>query len=355
LYVGDGEKDRLERRHNIRLKPFSPFYIHKNVGMRGPKYILYSILYCLHHLRLMFSGQYDVVFVRNALLAFPIIFFRPLSRARHVISLTDFLTGFLQDNDRYPKPVVSAFFWLERKIPLLFDTVFVITPLMKRVLVRAGARPSRVHVTYDGVDTKIFNPGRLDSQRIAQLRKELAPNGERIILYHGTIDSHSKNVLKSVIETAGKKGADAVFVILGQGKKYDELKNYVGGLNAVFPGYVSHERVPEYAMAADAGIIPYEKNFNSDMIITLKLLEYLAMGLPVASTRLASIEELFREYDFIRLCDSPAKLADCACELALGGKSHGAQALISSKYSWGHVTKSMLDTMEGRLPAPDNI
>jgi glycosyltransferase involved in cell wall biosynthesis len=346
LYLGAKEVQDIEKRYNIRLRSFSPFYIHKNVSFRGPKYLIYSLLYSIHVLKLYLGGKYDVIFVRNCLLAFPAIILRPLAASSlFSLSITDFLTGFLYNNSKYPPFVVKAMFWAERFVPRLFDIVFVITPEMKRILMGGGCQPSRVYVSYDGVDGAIFDPKAISVEDVDSIRRRLGI-GRKIVLFHGTIDDHAMLKLRETIRAVSAQRSDVTFILLGQGKKYDELKAEMGSEHALFPGYVPHTEIPKYAAAADVGIIPYEKNFNSNLILTLKLLEYLSMGLPVVSTDLRSVSELFGSYDFVRIAASPQEFADDVVRMLDYGKSQRAIDLIRDNYSWDRVTQGMIDTIE---------
>ena len=53
-------------------------------------------------------------------------------------------------------------------------------------------------------------------------------------------------------------------------------------------------KVARYAYAADAGMVPYEPNQGLDLVFTLKLLEYFALGMPVVTFRLKSAEATLR-------------------------------------------------------------
>jgi len=346
LYLGSEEVHSIETRYNIKLRSFSPFYIHKNVSFRGPKYLLYGLLFTIHILKLYISGEYDVIFVRNCLLAFPAMLLRPLAhRSLFCLSITDFLTGFLYNNSKYPKFVVKAMFWTERFIPRLFDLVFVITPEMKRILIGGGCQPSKIHISYDGVDTSIFDPNILSDEEVGSIRLTYGIE-RKIVLFHGTIDDHAMAKLRGVINLVTARRNDVTFILLGQGKKYDELKLELANERVIFPGYVQHEDIPKYAAAADVGIIPYEKNFNTNLILTLKLLEYLSVGLPVVSTDLKSVKEIFGDYDYVRISESTQEFADDVITMLDYGKSQNAIELIRHNYSWDRITQGILETIE---------
>ncbi|MBD3389020.1 MAG: glycosyltransferase [Candidatus Altiarchaeales archaeon] len=345
IYLGSEEVRRVEMENNIVLKPFSPFYLHRNISLRGPKYVLYGFLYTFHLLRLLLSGRYDVVFVRNCLLAFPALLLRPLAKCFYALSMTDFLTGFLHNNKSYPAKAVELLFKMERSTARHFDIVYVITPEMKRMLAAAGCHASKVHVSHDGVDTALFDPSKVDEKEVNDIRWKVGLE-KRIVLFHGTVDGHAKEKLAEIIRGVTSRSEDMVFILLGQGKKYEELRSELESDRVMFPGYVPHEEIPKYALAADIGIIPYEHTFNSNIIITLKLLEYLAMGLPVVSTNLKSIDELFGAYEFVRLSPTTEDFIEKVLSAGFQEKSGEAVNYIKELYSWDKVTSRMVDALE---------
>ncbi len=351
MYLGVEELRRIEVEHNIRLKPFSPYYIHRNISLRGPKYILYSVLFTFHILRLLLAERYDVLFVRNCLIGAPALLFKPFVKSLYAISLTDFLTGFLHEHGLYPSPVVDLLFWLERKVPCGFDQVFVITPEMKRILSEAGCHPSKIVVSYDGVETSVFNPDAVSDEEVGSIRESFGVE-QKLVLFHGAIlftDEKAMQGLREAIKRTVERSDDITFVLIGHGKKYDVIKAEMGSDRVRFPGYIEHDLLPKYIRAADVGIIPYKRNFNNDIIITLKLLEYLSMGLPVVSTRLKSIAELFGGYDFVRITDTPEEFAAAVVEVSEHGKSGDAVNLIRDRFSWDHVTEHIVSSVEDSL------
>jgi glycosyltransferase involved in cell wall biosynthesis len=351
LYLGVEEARRIEVEKNIKLRPFSPYYIHMSITLRGPKYILYSILFTFHLLRLLLTDRYDVLFIRNCLLCFPAVLFKPFLKSLYAVSMTDFITGLLHEKRAYPAPVLNILFWFERFIPRFCELIFVVTPEMKRMLVKGGCQPSRIHVSYDGVDTGFFNPKALDDGEVGVIRERYGIE-QKIVIFHGanvfTNEAALKKFLK-IIDMVLEKADDITFVLIGHGRSYDDLKARLASDRVIFPGYVPHEEIPRHLAAADVGIIPYEHTFNTDIIITLKLLEYLAMGLPVVSTDLKSIRELFGSYDFVRLSDSTGEFVDDVIELAGAGRSDEAVELVRERYSWDRVTESILDVVDDKV------
>ncbi len=340
LYVN---KEEIEEKYRIHLKPFSPFYIHKNISFRGPKYIFYGFLFIFHFLRLIWSEKYDVVIVRNAILAIPIALGKPFTKAKYVLSFTDFLSSFNYAHKWYPHFVLKLFLRFEQSIAKRYDKVFVITPAMKHVLIERGVKEDKIEISYDGVETSFFDPKKVSKEDVEKVKEQLGFE-KHIVLFLGTIDRHSYEKMRDIVQEMNNRAMDVNFAFIGQGRNYDDLKKDLDHVhNTRFLGYIPHEEIPTYIMAANVGIIPYENNYNLHLIVTLKLLEYLSMGTHVVCTDLKSIRELFGQYDFLKIARDNDEFIAAINEFKSKGKSHEASELIRKEFSWKKVTDRICD------------
>ena len=290
LYVDRGP---VERESGARIVPVAPFRMHRAASARMLRYGLYALFYGRALGRLLRRESFDAILVRNAVLAWPV--HRVLGRARipAVLSLTDFLTAFLREDRRYPRWIVRALSGYEMRAAAWFDRVVVITPRMREELLRAQPRlDGRVEVGYDGVDAARFDPARYGDDESRALRSRLGVS-ERLVIYHGTIEPHhGEAVIHDILERLAAANDCDVLVIAG-GKGYEHLKERVRHSRVRFMDFAAHEEMPAYLAAARVGIVPYPPNYGLDLVFTLKLLEYLAMNLPVVTFDMASVREAF--------------------------------------------------------------
>jgi glycosyltransferase involved in cell wall biosynthesis len=70
-----------------------------------------------------------------------------------------------------------------------------------------------------------------------------------------------------------------------------DVKSLTKFRNVYFVGKIPYELLPEYAMAFDVAIIPFLVNELTVSVNPLKLLEYLACGLPIVTTKLPEIRK----------------------------------------------------------------
>lgn len=337
------DKGPVEKEFGVKIEPFSPFYMHRSISLRGPKYIIYSLLYSAALLKKVRREDFDVVFIRNGLIGGPAGLFKNLTSLKYAISYTDFLSAFLHERNHL---IADFMLSIERKIPKPFDMTFVITPLMKSEMAKSGVDPDKIIVTYDGVDCDIFDPDKVSKSQIEQVKNETGFD-EDIVMFHGTIEPfHGMKMMKKVIEETQKK-RDCNFLIIGGGPGCEKLKKGIDSKNVRFKDFVPYHDMPKYIAASNIGMIPYEPNYNLDCVLTLKLLEYLSMGSPVVSTNLKSISEIFGKYDFMRISKNVDEFSDNIIELLDMEKSMEAVKLIRESFSWDAVTTRICEEVEG--------
>lgn len=337
-------KEPLEREFGIKIEPFSPFYMHRNISLRGPKYLIYGALYSAALLKKVVQRDFDVVFIRNGLIGALAGLFKGFTQPRYVISYTDFLSAFLYETD-YSHWIVDVMLAFERRIPKPFDRVFVITPKMKREMVKSGVAEGRITIVYDGVDTEVFDPEKVTSSQIGHVKDEIGFD-ENIVMFHGTIEPfHGIRMMEKIIQKSQRK-RDLNFLIIGGGRGYEKLKKRIDSKNVRFKDFVPYHEIPMYIAASSVGMIPYKPNYNLNCVLTLKLLEYLSMGNPVVSTSLESISDIFGAYPFVRISKNTDEFIHNLLELVEMEKSSDAVKLIRESFSWATVTTKICEEVE---------
>ncbi|MFA5976380.1 MAG: glycosyltransferase [Elusimicrobiota bacterium] len=87
------------------------------------------------------------------------------------------------------------------------------------------------------------------------------------------------------------------------GPEWSDYKAPKGAPNLHWLGPRSYTDLPRYAAHFDVGLITFKQDRLTASVNPLKLLEYLALGLPVVSTPLPSLE---RFTDFVYTADNPS-------------------------------------------------
>jgi glycosyltransferase involved in cell wall biosynthesis len=196
-----------------------------------------------------------------------------------------------------------------------------------------------------GVDVARFEAARGD-----EVRRRLAPRGERLIVYTGSCTRwHGLDVLVDV--AARWSGPPVVIALVGDGGDRARIEALARSRGVpgklAFTGRVPHEEVGPYVAAADLCIAPYapsqheifrKHGMNRDPI---KVLEYMAAGKPAVTIDTPRIRELFRAGEEVLLypAEDPAAL-EALLVSALGDPERlrrvgaaGAE-LVRRRYTW---------------------
>lgn len=188
----------------------------------------------------------------------------------------------------------------------------------------------------NGVDFGLFRRTDEASQRHPLLRSISDP----VILYTGMID---KRLDFRLIRYAAQQLPKVSFVFAGVIERSMNVNNLPD--NIYFTGPVPHSELPLLMQAAVAGIIPFDVNNNMHRIKgirPLKMLEYMAAGLPVIAATWPELIEM----------DSPAWLYEGAqgfVELiSRAVNSHNDESAAikyASRHDWDLSYKMMLDEL----------
>jgi len=115
--------------------------------------------------------------------------------------------------------------------------------------------------------------------------------------------------------------------------------------NVIWTGPVSYASLPGYARWFDVGLIPFVRNRLTEAVNPLKLLEYLALGLPVAAVPLPEI----REYgDLVHLGEGTDAFEE-AIRAALADRSDAAaerRRETARRNSWSARAEALLRFLE---------
>lgn len=147
-------------------------------------------------------------------------------------------------------------------------------------LTRGGKRPERVLVVRNCPD--------LQTLRRGPVRPELKRGKQFLVVYVGFMGSQDGlSLLLDSIEhlVLLKNRCDTQFVLIGGGSELPQLKARVAAKRlddyVTFTGQIPHEEVENYLSNSDVGVSPDPKNPLNDSSTMIKVLEYMAFGLPV--------------------------------------------------------------------------
>ena len=185
--------------------------------------------------------------------------------------------------------------WVEKHIYNQVDFLSANNPAMANYCVELGARsrPSKVH--FPPLNLSHFR----HQGRDQGLRRSLGFKDEnRVLVYMGSFFYFSGLVdaLEEFAE-ASKSSPNLKFLLIGGGEQDSELRQRVERLGlsekVVFTGFISYQELPRYLKIADVAVNTLEPTLVANVAFPNKVLQYMAAGLPVVSTRLDGLEQTF--------------------------------------------------------------
>jgi glycosyltransferase involved in cell wall biosynthesis len=218
-------------------------------------------------------------------------------------------------------------------------------PAMADYCQTMGAVASRTFVDLPPIDLSHFADGQ--SQR-EQVRSKLGiPAESKVILYMGSFFYFS-GLPQLVDEFAKSAQGDKVLVLVGGGEQDQELRQQVAELGlttkVLFTGFVGFNELPSYLAAADVAVNPMQSSLVSNAAFPNKVIQYLATGLAVATTRLRGLELTFGDVPGIRYSETPEQVMRDALDLSssqdLNALGRANQTLVAEKFSKVEAVKA---------------
>ena len=234
---------------------------------------------------------------------------------------------------------------LERKaLRLATVVVAVSTPLARQGRELSGVD---VKVLPNGVDPARFDPHRADR---AVVRERYGFGNVTVIGWAGILrDWHG---LERLLQATASLAEPRLFIV-GDGPSRGNLETEARRLGLqnrlTISGRIPHAEMPEHLGAMDIAVVPDEK---TGVASPMKLLEYMAMGIPVVAPRAENICDLVEDgvdallFEPGNTADLSEKLgrlaADPSLRRALG---HAARVKIERQRNWSAVAREVLDSL----------
>jgi glycosyltransferase involved in cell wall biosynthesis len=138
---------------------------------------------------------------------------------------------------------------------------------------------------------------------------------DKVITYMGSFFYFS-GLRQAIEEFARLARPNHKLLLIGGGEQDKELKKLVVGLSiqeqVIFTGLVSYEDLPRYLGLADVAISTLEPTLVANAALPNKVLQYLAAGLQVVSTRLTGLRKTFAESPAVLWADDAPAVVSSA-------------------------------------------
>ena len=194
-----------------------------------------------------------------------------------------------------PGPLVRQALLLEERLSAsIAHRVICVNHPQRDVLVGRGIPDRKTFISMNVPDPRIFHADARDRVRDAS-------PGELNLVYHGTMVSRlGVDLLIRAVASLRQRVPAVQLHLWGHGDDLPAFQSLAGELNVrdrvlFSPAGYPLEALPERLRTMDLGVIGNRSNAAGDLMLPVKLLEYVSLGIPVVAPRLRTIQRYFSE------------------------------------------------------------
>lgn len=217
---------------------------------------------------------------------------RRTSRLPIVVDTDDWEgTGGWNSVNPYPWHWRRFFDLQERWLPRHAAAVTVASRTLQSQVWGMGVSPDRVFYAPNCPRTSLLSArDQVSEADQARVRQQLGIGSAPMLLFVGNISLGDDLDLALVaLQEVRERLPEVQLVIVGTGEGLSRLRDLADDLclhNTVhFTGWIEHQHVPAYLAAADIAIYPYRDTLINRAKCSIKILEYMAMGKAIVTTR----------------------------------------------------------------------
>jgi glycosyltransferase involved in cell wall biosynthesis len=284
----------VRERFKVHLHEFTRWEMGRYTKRRNAKYLLYPGFLRRFVMQEAAGEPYDFVFSQHAIAAVTAGQLKEKWNVPVVMNFLDYLTGFMETWPIWlaPPPALALLKRYELTLPKRYDVdgLLTVSDTLADYFTNAGYPRERILPIYYGFDSTLF-----------PYRAPTAWDGKRppVIVMHGSLDHHHlRDIALTAMQRVSREIPNAIFRFVGH--KTGALDVFLSRAKATVPqahiettGFVNYSEVAQFLHTADLGIVPYEQSTGTHCAFVAKIVEYLAVGLPVVSTSLNSATRYF--------------------------------------------------------------
>jgi glycosyltransferase involved in cell wall biosynthesis len=216
-----------------------------------------------------------------------------LNRGRLFLDCDDFEAGINRFSSSWQQPIIA---WLEDGLPHLVDGVTVHSRFLENRVQGLGIPRERILRVPSGIDTKRFRY--VSSVSTKNWRKRLKLYGSHhIVAFIGTMAlvSHPVDLLLEAFAKLSSK-QKVILLLVGGGPDLPQLKKLASKLKIIdqtrFVGRVNPDEIPSLLSLADVSVDPVYDNKIAKARWPVKIMESIALGIPVVTGDVGDREEI---------------------------------------------------------------
>jgi glycosyltransferase involved in cell wall biosynthesis len=214
------------------------------------------------------------------------------------------------------------------------DLCFAISEEDKLIFTQIyGVDPSKICIAPNGVDENFY----ADCYRGRSKKERIIP--VPLIIFMGSGHPPNVEAARQIIQNIAPKLLNAYFLIAGS--VCWEIEHEHRGKNVGLAYFITDEDKKELFRVADIAINPMISGSGSN----LKMLDYMAAGLPVVSTVVGARGLSLENYCHAIVCNIdafPAEISHIIDKIELADTlSHNGRELVAMHYDWKKIADSM--------------
>lgn len=210
--------------------------------------------------------------------------------------------------DRPPQhPLVRLVRAEERISAALADGHVFVTPEARDLLRARGIAADRTQVVMNTPDERVFGQRRKPA--------DLPVEGETRVVYHGGLaDRFGVETLVRAVAMLRERGEPVRLDVYGSDAEAaralaSTARELAPAGVRIAPQPTPVEEIPNRLREAHLGVVPTMRDDFTELLLPVKLLEYVHMGLPVVASRLPVIERYFGDDVLLAEPGDPASIA----------------------------------------------
>jgi glycosyltransferase involved in cell wall biosynthesis len=348
------DAEAVRDRFKVQLHQFTQWEMGRYTRLRNAKYLLYpSALEGLVE-RTANGKPYDFVFSQHAIAAVTAGRLKKKWGAPVVMNFLDYLTGFMETWPVWlaPPPALAVLKRYELSLPRRYnvDGLLTVSDTLADYFRNSGYPPEKILPIYYGYDSRLFHfrePKRWDGKR------------PPVVIMHGSLDHHHlRGIALVAMEQVVREIPETIFRFVGQ--KTGALDSFMARACQRVPqarmqttGFVPYTEVAQHLQAADLGIVPYEESTGTHCAFVAKIVEYLAVGLPVVSTSINSASRYFGNEPTVKFAGfEGTQFGDAILKMLKSPPSNLAEAAraaserVGRELDWRAISAKACDLVE---------
>ncbi len=208
--------------------------------------------------------------------------------------------------------------WFKRQAYAGIDHFLAVTELAKKALLEEGVDEGKISVVPMGVDLKRFKPRPIFRQSRISLRET------NILCVSRLVPEKGIGELAGAFRGLSEKYPNLKLTIVGDGP----LKNYLSGIKGVIIERLPYQQIQEEYQRADIFCLPSKTTPDWQEQYGMALVEAMACGLPIVTTRTGAIGEVCGD---AAIYAKPADANDLQSKLERLIESESSRAILAEK------------------------